>query len=169
MGNNQETAAIEEVKNDFMNGRISHGLPLPPDDYTYDIMWSRLNRSYFVYNSCRIPYKNIKGIYMKYPYTGKITLDIGGTTISEVYNNDGIDKNMLEILDYKLPLHLLKYHETVLRTDNSLLLPSDIRIEYSDEAFPEEYTQEYTDANGIKSRLFYRHGMLGKSEAVAES
>jgi len=108
----------------------------------------------------QFPHKNIKGIYMKYPYAGKIFLDIGGAIVSEVYNNDGVDKNMLDVLDCKLPLHLVKYNHVGLRTETSLISPSDVRFVYSDEVFEEGYTHYITDNLGVKKQITYEDGLF---------
>jgi hypothetical protein len=158
MGNN-ETKLKQQVKNNFINDRMSCGLPEPPEQL--QVEWSRANNGYYVYEPYQFPHSNIKGIYMKYPYTGKITLEIGGAKVSEVYDNDGIDKNMLDILDCKLPLHLVKYHTVILRTDKFLLLPSDIRFEYSDQHFEEGYTQQFTDSDGNVRQIIYKCGLFG--------
>jgi len=156
MGNNQAKLK-QQAKDDFTNERLKSGLPAPPDEL--QVQWSRVNNRYYVDKKYEFPHSNLKGIYMKYPYTGKITLVIGGARVSEVYNNDGIDKNMLDILDCKLPLHLVKYQNVLLITDKFLLLPSDIRFEYSDEVIEAGFTQEYTDSDGNVRKIIYNCGM----------
>ena len=163
MGNNQAKLK-QQAKDDFTNERLKSGLPAPPDEL--QVEWSRVNNRYYVHIPYEFPHSNLKGIYMKYPYTGKITLVIGGARVSEVYNNDGIDKNMLDILDCKLPLHLVKYHTVLLRTDKFLLLPSDIRFEYSDQHFEDPYTQQFTDSDGNVRQIIYKCGMFGMNFKV---
>ena len=156
MGNTQAKLK-QQAKNNFINDRLKSGLPAPPDEL--QVEWSRVNNRYLIHKPYEFPHSNLKGIYMKYPYTGKITLVIGGGIISEVYDNDGIDKNMLDILDCKLPLHLVKYQNVLLITDTFLLLPSDIRFEYSDEVIEEGFTQEYTDSSGNVKQICYEGGI----------
>ncbi len=164
----EEQVIKQQVIDQFKQKRKSAGYPCQE---TYNVVFTgRPLNNWIIKKWFTLGYQNIKAIYIKNHYPGTISLIIGGQHITTLYDN-GTNYNLLDSIDGKLLLGLLKYHETWLLDSLGILMQDDIIIEYHDEVDNEtfkqkeqlygRYIQYFTNIYGKRQKIIYSHGMAG--------
>ena len=161
-----------KCSDNFKNKRLENNYPVEENYFKY-VNYSKLTNTWSIHTYCNLPYKNLKGIYLKHGYQGTISLVIGGQNVTCLYDsaNNLCPKNLLDSLDNKLLLGLLQYNEGYLQDSLNILLNDDIELEYYDEKSNEKfnevakhnskYKQYIIDSCGVRKTMIYNSGMFG--------
>ena len=112
----------------------------------------------------QIPHENLKGIYLKKPYSGSIKLQLsGGQIIKTVYDssNNVCPHNLLETFNNLLLAGLTYYQRFVLYDSEQILISSDFVFQHTDEKYDNKITnvQMFRGTDGKMNRIIYANKM----------